>query len=219
MKILVLITFFSFGYLFGQETISDTIKISRLSDNQVKEMIQRCWSNVKNTIYYGEYYEGIKYGCSKYETFLDSNNLELGPVLIMKTELNTKILSYEITEQETYQLNQIYQLVSPYELILMEENNIKNGTVISTKTEKTGDFYTSTFNDGLNTKKDTLREFSYSLNEDWAQWLFGIDTIYKINTVLEATNNMDFENHKTYSSQTKLIKRETPFLISHCATN
>jgi hypothetical protein len=208
MKILVLIPFFSFGYLFGQETISDTIKISRLSDNQVKEMIQRCWSNVKNTIYYGEYSEGIKFGYSRYETFLDSNNLELGPVLIMKTELNTKILSYEITEQETYQLNQIYQLVSPYELILMEENNIKNGTVISTKTEKTGDFYTSTFSDGLNIKKDTLREFSYSLNEDWAKGLFDIDTIYKINTVLEATNNMDFENHKTYISQTKLIKRE-----------
>jgi hypothetical protein len=218
MKIVVLIAFFYFGYLFGQETIFDTIRISRLSDNQVKEMIKRCWPNVMDTIYYGEYSEGIKIGNSRYETFLDSNNIEFGPVLIMKTELNIKILSYEINEQVKYQINQIYQLIPPYQLILNEEKTIKNGTSIINCTQKQGDFYFSNYSDGRNVKIDTLFDFQYSLNEDWTQYLFGIDTNFKKNTVLEARNNMNFEDHKVYTTHTTLIDREKKLIngINHC---
>ncbi len=217
MKIVIITVFFSLGYLFGQETISDTIKISRLSDAQVKEMIQRCWPYDRDTIYYGEYSEGIKFGNSIFKTFLDSNNIEFGPVLIMKSEVNIKRLSNGINEQIKIQLNQTYQLIPPYQLILHEEKTTKNGTSIINKTEKQGDYYFSYYSDGRNVKNDTLLDFQYTLNEDWAQFLFNIDTNFKINTVLEARNNMNFDNHKTYSNQTKLINREKKLIngINH----
>jgi hypothetical protein len=220
VNILLIGCFFSLNIMYSQSMLNDTIKISRLSDNQVKEMIQRCWPNVKDTLYYGEYYQGIKYGYSQYETFLDSNNSEFGPILIMKSEMNTKMLSYEITEQQTVLSHEIYQLVSPYQMLLNEHKIIKNGTVISNRIEKTGDFYTSTFNDGRSVKVDSLLNFEYSLNEDWAQYLFDLDTISKMNTVLKSTNNMNFEDYSYYTIQTQLIKREKKLIngIEHIYT-
>ena len=220
VKILLVGYLFSLNIMYSQSLLNDTIKISRLSDNQVTAMIKQSWPNFKDTIYHGIYFENTKIGYSRTENFLDSNNLEYGPALIMKTEVNITILFYEITEQGTIQGNEIYQLIPPYALILKEKKEIKNGTTITNKTEKQGDFYISAFTDGRKTKIDTLREFSYSLNEDWAQWLFGIDTIYKINTVLEATNNMDFEDHKNYTNYTQLIKREKKIIhgIKHLYT-
>jgi transglutaminase/protease-like cytokinesis protein 3 len=210
MKFLILFlgVILSINTLFAQIHSNDTIKISKLTDDQVKEMIPRCWPNIKDTIYYGEYFEGIKYGYSQYETFLDSNNREYGPIIIMKALSNNKFLSYNITEKASSKINEIYQLVPPYKLILHEEIEIKNGTTITNKTEKRGDVYISTFTDGQNSKNDTLHNFNYSLNEDWAQYLFGIDTISKINTVVQTRNNMDFENHSNYTINIKLLKRE-----------
>ena len=82
MKIIVFLCFLSAGFLFGQEALSDTIRIDRLSDQEVKEMITRCWPTVKDTIYYGEYFDGIKLSFSRYAHFLDSNNRDYGPVLL-----------------------------------------------------------------------------------------------------------------------------------------
>jgi hypothetical protein len=171
-------------------------------------MIQRCWPNATDTLYYGEYFQGIKYGYSQFETFLDSNNLEFGPILIMKSEKNTKSLSYEIAEQQTVISQEIYQLVPPYQMLLTELKIIKNGTEISKRIEKIGNFYASTFNDGRNVKTDSLLKFEYSLNDNWAQYLFELDTISKINTVLESTNNLNFEDYSNYTIQTQLINRE-----------
>lgn len=112
VKFLIFGLVFSIDVLYCQNIYNysvDTVKISRLSDSLVKEMIKRCWPNVKDTIYYGEYSEGIKIGYSRYETFLDSNNSEFGPILIMKSEFNLKLLSYEITECEVIEINETYQ--------------------------------------------------------------------------------------------------------------
>jgi transglutaminase/protease-like cytokinesis protein 3 len=126
----------------------------------------------------------------------------------MKSLSNYRYLINGTTESDIFEQNEIYQLIPPYQLILIEEKTTKNGTSIINKTEKKGDFYISSFTDGRNVKVDTLIGFQYSLNEDWAKFLFGIDTISQINTVLEAADNMDFETHKSYKSYTKLVKRE-----------
>ncbi len=52
----------SFGQTNNTEATSDTIRISKLSDNQVKEMIIRCWPNTKDTIYSSEYINDSKFG-------------------------------------------------------------------------------------------------------------------------------------------------------------
>jgi hypothetical protein len=220
VKFLIFGLVFSIDVLYCQNIYNytaDTVKISRLSDNQVKEIIQRCWPNVKDTIYYGEYSEGIKIGNSRYETFLDSNNIEHGPVLIMKSLLNIRYLIDGTTESEVFEQNETYQLIPPYQLILIEEKTTKNGTSIINKTEKKGDFYFSYYSDGRNIKIDTLFEFQYSLKEDWAQYLFDIDTNFKKNTVIEASNNMNFDDHTKYTSHTTLINREKKLIngINH----
>jgi hypothetical protein len=220
-KFLIFGLLFSIDILYCQNIYNyeaDTIKISRLSDNQVKEMIKRCWPNVMDTIYYGEYSEGIKIGNSRYETFLDSNNIEFGPVLIMKSERNSKLLIYGKYESEVLEFNETYQLIPPYKLILHEKKISKNGTSIIRKTEKKGDFYFSYYTDGRNVKIDTLFDFQYSLNEDWAQYLFDVDTNFKKNTVLEASNNMNFDEYTIYTNHTKLIDREKKLIngINHC---
>jgi hypothetical protein len=204
----IIVLFFFLGFkVYGQNN-NDTIKLSKLTDEQVKQMIKLCWPNIKDTIYYGEYLDDNKIGFSRFESFLDSNNIEFGPVINIKSEFSINYLSYDIKEQSILQHNEIYQLISPFKLILNEDKEIKNGTIISNKTYKQGERYVSEYFDGRNIKIDTLNNFNYSLNEHWARDLFDIDTLSKINTILESNSNMNFENHKTYTSHTQLLKRE-----------
>ena len=120
MKIVVFFSFFCFGYLFSQECFSDTIKIERLSDHEVKEMINRCWPTEKDTIYYSEYLDGIKVGYSRYASFLDSNNIVYGPVTIYDIFVKKKNTSFGFKVETNYQQKEIYQLAPPYDLILIE---------------------------------------------------------------------------------------------------
>ena len=198
----------SFGQTNNTEATSDTIRVSKLSDNQVKEMIIRCWPNTKDTIYSSEYMNNSKYGYTQYATHLDSSNAEYGPVLITNTSLIYKIINNDIIYEPHYEINEIYQLTPPYKLILKEEVETQNGTSIKKKLEKRDNYYIKTFEDGKNIKIDTLYGFDYSLNDDWAKFLFDIDTVSKINTVLESNNNLDFESLEFYTIHTTLIARE-----------
>ena len=208
IKLSILTMFLSYGFLFGQNAKSDTIRVSKLSDNQVKEMIIRCWPNTKDTIYSSEYVNDSKLGYTQYATHIDSTNLEYGPVLIQDILLILKQLTYDINTETQIHQRLIYQLGPPYKLILNEEITTKNGTSIKTKLEKKDNYYIKTFEDEKNIKMDTIYDFEYSLNEDWAQFLFDIDTVSKINTVLESNNNLDFESLDFYTIHTTLVGRE-----------
>lgn len=209
-KTLLIITslFLCNGFLFCQTTESDTIRVSKLSDSQVKEMIIRCWPNTKDTIYSSLYVNDFKLAYTQYATHLDSSNAEYGPVLIQDISHIMKILADGINDETQYYQRLIYQLGPPYKLIVNEEITTKNGTSIKTKLERKDDYYIKTFEDGKNIKMDTLYDFDYSLNDDWAQYLFSIDTISKINTVLETNNNLDFEILDFYTIHTTLVSRE-----------
>ena len=209
-KLLLIITSLSLcnGSLFCQKTESDTIRVSKLSDDQVKNMITRCYPDTINTIYSSEYENDSKSGYTQYDTYLDSSNLEYGPVLIQDIWLITKLLVYDINDETHYYQRLIYQLVPPYKLIRNEEITTKNGSSIKTKLEKKDNYYIKAFEDGKNVKMDTIYDFEYSLNDDWAQYLFGIDTASKINTVLESRKNLDFESLDFYTIHTTLVARE-----------
>ncbi len=208
MKILVLITFFSFGYLFGQKTISDTIKIDRLTDQEVREMIRRCWPNVKDTIYYSDYLNGTKINYARYSSFLDSTNGKYGPVTIYDISETEKSSSFGIQSEKRFKQKEIYQLVSPYKLILFERTEEKNGTSIKRKLEKNGKYYICSFDNSKFIKTDTLFDFDYSLNDDWAKFWFQIDTTASINSVLETRKNLNYETFEFEPNYTTLISRE-----------
>ncbi len=208
MKIIVFLCFLSAGFLFGQEALSDTIRIDRLSDQEVKEMITRCWPTVKDTIYYGEYFDGIKLSFSRYAHFLDSNNRDYGPVLLYDIYNSVKRTDYGTKSETNYFIKEIYQLVPPYELILFESSVNKDGYTIKTKLEKKDDFYISSFDNGKFVKSDTLFDFKYSMNDDWAKYWFQIDTVAPINSVLETKNNLNYKTFEFEPNYTTLISRE-----------
>jgi hypothetical protein len=208
MKILLLFLFFSFGYLFSQETISDTIKIDRLSDQEVREMIIRCWPNVKDTIYYSDYLDGNKINYSRYAFFRDSTNEKYGPVSIYDIYIKQKSTSFGIQSESGIKQKEIYQLVSPYKLILFEVAEERNGTSIVRKLEKKGNYFISSFDNSKFIKIDTIFDFDYSLNDDWAKYWFNIDTISPINTVLETKKNLNYETFEFEPNYTTLILRE-----------
>ena len=191
-----------------RDEIQDTLRISRLTDDQVKEIIHRCFFNIKDTIYYGEYHDDVKYGYSRYATFLDSSNIEYGSVIIMDIEVHEKMLIAGTIEKTSTYIKEIYQLIPPYKLIIYEVRNTKNGTSVKINIEKKGDYYIKTLEDGIRSKIDSLDEFEYSLNESWAPFFFGIDSLSKVNTILETNNNLNFEDYSRYTTFTKLVKRE-----------
>jgi hypothetical protein len=212
MKIVVFFSFFCFGYLFSQECFSDTIKIERLSDHEVKEMINRCWPNEKDTIYYSEYLDGIKVSYSRYASFLDSNNRIYGPVTIYDISTTEKTTSFGTNSETNYQQINIYQLVPPYDLILIEFSEKKNGFTKKRKLEKKDKFYISSFDNGKFIKTDTLFDFAYSLNDDWAKFWFNIDTTASINSVLETKKNLNNVTFEFEPNYTTLISRENKLI-------
>ena len=208
MKILVFLSFFSFGYLFSQESLPDTIRINRLSDQEVKEMITRCWPTVKDTIYYSDYFDGTKLVHSRYASFLDSNNRSYGPVTIYDISLTGKITNFGTKSETNYQIREIYQLIAPYNLILVELSEEKNGFSIKRKLEKKDKYYISSFDNGKFIKTDTLFDFKYTLNDDWAKFLFNINPKAPINSVLETKKNLNYETLEFEPNYTTLISRE-----------
>jgi hypothetical protein len=208
MKIIVFLSFFSVGYLFSQESLSDTINIDRLSDQEVKEMITRCWPNEKDTIYYSDYSDGIKISCSRYASFLDSNNKVYGPVSIYDIKMIEKRTAYEIKSEINHSVREIYQLVPPYELILIEFLLEKNGFTIKRRLEKKDNIYISSFDNGKLIETDTLFDFKYSLNDDWAKFWFSINPKAPVNSVLETKKNLNFETFEFEPNYTTLISKE-----------
>jgi len=208
MKIVVFFSFFCFGYLFSQECFSDTIKIERLSDHEVKEMINRCWPNEKDTIYYSEYLDGIKVSYSRYASFLDSNNIVYGPVTIYDIFVKEKNKSFGFNVETNYQQKEIYQLAPPYDLILIEFLVEKNGFTIKRKLEKKDNIYISSIDNGKLIVTDTLIDFKYSLNDDWAKFWFNINPKAPINSVLATKKNLNFETFEFEPNYTTLISKE-----------
>jgi hypothetical protein len=208
MKIIVFLSLFSAGFLFSQEALSDTIRIDRLSDHEVKEMITRCWPTVKDTIYYSDYFDGIKLSFSRYAHFLDSNNRVYGPVLLYDIYKSEKRTDYGTKSETNYNIKEIYQLVPPYELILIELSEEKNGFTIKRKLEKKDNFYISSLDNGKFIETDTLFDFKYFLNDDWAKFWFSINPKAPINSVLITKKNLDYETFEFEPNYTTLISRK-----------
>jgi hypothetical protein len=208
MKIVVFLSFLWFSYIYSQGSFSDTINIDRLSNQEVKEMINRCWPKVKDTIYYSDYFDGIKLMYSRYASFLDSNNIVYGPVSIYDIFVKEKKTSFGFKEETNYTVKEIYQLVPPYELILIESSEEKNGFTIKRKLEKKDNIYISYFDNGKFIETDTIFDFKYSLNDDWAKFWFNFDTTAPVNSVLETKKNLNYTTFEFEPNYTTLISRE-----------
>jgi len=212
MKLIIfLVIIFFTNHFFSQNSSGSSSHVLRLSDEQVKQMIKGTWINIRDTIYYGEYVidgsKEIKIGYSRYSTFLDSTNLEFGPILIVDVEGQQKINLNGSLSESTYSLNEVYQLSPPYSLIKYNQKRTHNGSSIKSNFEKREKVYVSTYSDGTNLKIDTMRNFIYSLNDDWAQYIFDIDTSLKLNSIVES-KIYDFSEQQLEIIKTKLINKK-----------
>jgi hypothetical protein len=212
MKFIIFLFFVFFSnHFFSQNSSGISSNILRLTDEQVKQMIKGTWINIRDTIYYGEYVmdgsKEIKTGYSRYSTFLDSANLEYGSILIVDVESQEKLNFNGLLTESTYNLNEVYQLSPPYSLIKYNQKITQNGSSIKSNFEKKENVYVSTYSDGINLKIDTMRNFIYSLNDHWAQFIFDIDTSLRLNSIVES-KIYDFSDQNFEIIKTKLINKK-----------